>query len=290
MSEFRTARATCPHCNATYGYNITDPENLNVACQNCGRSFVIELVPDSPPELGDDEMRIAWPQVCMGCGTQESLTTIDEPFNRKGAISSITLGTRTTTRISSFTGTARISLCPNCKEEGDRDIRSQRLPGMVAAIASTLVLAILWLPYGGISTLYGILAGLWIPVIFLILGPLRSTSLLDSFGRINVQYGTGNIGFSFRNALYHSAFNVMNPQLPSWTWEQGRPEGYSDTKVGVNVNAGFRIVSCLLCPAFLFGLVLVSVAGFLGVGLSVGLPLIVGIGVMVPFQLMRGNK
>lgn len=289
MSGFGTARGTCPHCNATYGTNITDPENPNVTCQNCGKSFSIELVSDSPPDFGDG-MRIAWPQICMGCGTQESLTTIDEPFDRKSAISSMTLGTRTTTTIGSFSGTARIALCPDCKKEGDRDISSQRLPGLVAAFASSVVLAIFWLPYGGVTTLYGLLAGLWIPVIFLGLGPLRSTSLLDSFGRINVQYGSGNIGFSFKNALYHSAFNAMNPQFPSWTWEQGGPQGYSDTKVGANINAGFRILSCLLCPAFLFGLVLVSVAGFLGVGMSLIIPLIVGIGIWVPFQFMGKNK
>ncbi|MFW9838793.1 MAG: hypothetical protein ACFFE7_14855, partial [Candidatus Thorarchaeota archaeon] len=250
------------------------------------RSLEVELVPTSHQGFAGDGMNVAWPKVCMGCGMQENLTTIDEPFNRKMAISSTKLGMQTTTRISSFSGVARISLCPNCKKEGDRDVTLQRLPGTIAVLASFLVLVFLWLPYGGITMLYGILSGLWIPVIFLGLGPLRSTSLLDSFGRINIQYRTGNIGFSFRNALYHSAFSGMNSHLQSWTWEQDTPQGYSDTKVGVNVDAGFRIISILMCPAFLFGLVLVSVAGFVGVGMSMGIPLIIGLVIMVLLQLM----
>jgi len=278
--------ATCPHCNATYQYDVQRVDLTGgVTCQNCGKAFVLEIRPSEtrplkkelsqdflgqarrPPvssqpamERRRNESEIAWPMLCLGCGSQTDLITIDEPFTRTSLTNVTDLGMVKQLHTKTYSGTAKLSLCPRCKANAARLSYTRVASGNLAALTSFVILVLFWLPYGPASIFMAIVAGLWIPLLFLWFGPLRPRRFFDAFGKIGIQSLTGGIGFSFKNMDYYLAFSQANPHLRSWHWGTSMPPDYAVTKE--STRFGFEYcISCNLFCTFIFGLFLMGMVG-----------------------------
>lgn len=193
---------------------------------------------------GEDATQIAWPKICMGCGSQIDLVERNEPLKRAAAISATTKyrgGRKFTEMTFQKVGSrAYVFLCPTCKADALKSAKTRRLSGSVAVITSVVLLIVVVIPEAlriasfspfppsppiPFLTVFPFLIalsfayGLWIPLLFLSLGPAKPMRLFDVNGRLGIQSGSGRAGFSFKNGIYGSAFSSANPDIQTWSWE-----------------------------------------------------------------------
>lgn len=293
----------CPNCRAIYRYQIdlSNPSQT-VSCQNCGHSISVDMeevgaeaeakerasrqweasMPYFIPGFthGAGQSRIAWPRLCMGCGTQDNLTEIEEPLERGAVIGSESFGMLTRRTIRTFRGTAHVCLCRSCKDSGARSASIRQRSASYAAVASTIVLFLFWLPRGPMIDMLAFVSALWIPLIFISMGPAKRLSFIDTYGTLAITQKSGEVGFLFRNKSYQSAFTPANPLLPSL--QDGEPIW------ATRDPSGYRVRSCAkadLGCTFLCGvLMLGTFVGYAYYGISLLLPLGAGIITMLLYE------